>query len=371
MYRANRRMKMGGKGGGYSNATAERDFDTEAVAIWYEHVSKAGGTTFCALANANMEVRRVPEYHCMPSSSRNTTTKGINSFSPYVGTWTNDMLLRYLANTKHLVVSSEWDPFRSSRLWLSGRDLDGDVVATDTTDEYDDRYDGTMPDMNVDRGHRLLFVTTLRDPCDRLLSAYTFFEVTRKHNARNIQPPTFRDWMNDNAKRAAKYERGSGKRYGLTGWTTNHNHVTWRFSGGMLPSNVTRGNVDDDDDGWAIPFEVAIRALCQFDLILPMDIMTKGGLGKLALERLLGWTKFEARVDRRPTGEIGNDNDAAKSGHVVSTGRIQNSNARSYFSEEEYRRLWEDNWLDHILYLWCRAVFLARLHCNFDDRFER
>ncbi len=384
----NRRTTMR-EDGGYSETDAAegRDVDpTEEadVAIWYEHVSKAGGTTFCALAHANMEVRRVPEYHCMPSLSSSSgkpssaATGRTNSYSPYVGTWTNDVLLRYLTDTKHLVVSSEWDPFRSSRLWLSGRDLYDDGYGSADTDtkigEYDDRHnDSTLPsDTFADRDSpRLLFVTTLRDPCDRLLSAYTFFEVTRKHNARNYKPPAFRDWMKDNAKRAAKYERDSGKRYGLTGWTTNHNYATWRFSGGLLPSNVTRGNVDDDEFGWGIPFELAIRALCQFDLILPMEIMTKGGLGKLALERLLGWTNFEARVDRRPTEtDVEDDINAAKSGHVVSTGHIQNSDARSYFSEMEYRRLWEDNWLDHILYLWCRAVFLARLHCNFDDRFK-
>ncbi|KAL3812097.1 hypothetical protein ACHAXA_009432 [Cyclostephanos tholiformis] len=356
-YRANLERARGEDGSSPpTNATAERD--DSVVAIWYEHVSKAGGTTFCALAKTNMEIWQVPEYHCMPS-------RGTNDFySPYVGTWTNDVLMRYVAINKHAIVSSEWDPFRLSRLSLSGRYLDGGGILVHDSNYEDDRDDVARGD-NVNSGPRLLFVTTLRDPCDRLLSAYTFFEVTRKHNARNYKPPAFDDWMDDNAKRAAKYERGTGKRYGLTGWTTNHNHVTWRFSGGLLPSNISRGNVDD---GWTIPFEVAVRALCQFDLILPMDVMTKDGLGKLALRRLLGWTNFEARIDRRPTGGDRDDVDAAaKSGHVVSTGNIQNSNARSYFSKEQYRQLWEDNWLDHILYLWCRAVFLARLHCNFDN----
>ena len=320
----------------------------EAVALWYEHVSKAGGTAFCALAGSNMEMWQVPRYHCMPG-------KGDSMMDGHVGRWTNDELGRHLAEHRHAIVSSEWEPFRLSRLGLSGRGLG-----------LDD--DGGRASRISNGGPRLLFLTTLRDPCDRLLSAYTFFEVTRKHNARNYDPPSFLEWMAGNVKRAAKYERGTGKRYGLLGWTTSHNHVTWRFSGGMLPPppspNVPPGG-DDAASGWTIPFEVAIRALCQFDSILPMDVMTKDGLGKVALGRLLGWTNFEARVDRPG---VDNNTDAdAKIGHVVSTGRIQNSRARSYFSKVEYRRLWEDNRLDHILYLWCRAVFLARLHCDFDS----
>jgi heme oxygenase len=39
-------------------------------------------------------------------------------------------------------------------------------------------------------------------------------------------------------------------------------------------------------------------------------------------------------------------------------------NAREYLSKDEYRFLWDANWLDNISVLWCRAVFLARLHCK-------
>ncbi len=208
----------------------------------------------------------------------------------HVGRWTNDELRRHLAEHRHAIVSSEWDPFRSSRLGLSGRGLDDGGGASSAPDDgHESRTAGGGP--------RLLFLTTLLDPCDHLLSAYTFFAFTRKRNARNYVPPTFREWMAGNAERAAKYERGTGKRFGLLGWTMNHNHVTWRFSGGMLPPppNVPPGG--GEDSSWWTPFEVAIRALCQFDLILPMDVMTKDGLGKTALGRLLGWMNFEARVD--------------------------------------------------------------------------
>jgi hypothetical protein len=340
---------------------------TDDVAIWYEHVSKAGGTAFCALAKSNMEVWEVPKYNCMPGKGELMDGR--------VGTWTIDELRRHLTvDSRHAIVSSEWEPFNSSWLSLSGRDLDDD----DGGGGGRGRGGTIPPGANDDNDHRdsgiacprLLFVTNMRDPCDRLLSSYTFFAITTKveintkatrgggKSATNRRvPPTFHDWLDMNTYQAAQYERGTNKRVGLRAWTMSHNHVTWRFSGGLLSSpTIPRGNVDE----WMVPYEVAIRALCQFDLILPMDVMTMDGLGKVALERTLGWTKYEARSGKG----------FSKSGHVVSAGGIQNSNARSYLSAKDYRQLWEDNWLDNIIYLWCRAVFLARLHCDFINSME-
>lgn len=46
-------------------------YDAEKeVAIWYEHLSKAGGTTFCGLAKSNMMSWQVPRYHCMPGKGK-------------------------------------------------------------------------------------------------------------------------------------------------------------------------------------------------------------------------------------------------------------------------------------------------------------
>lgn len=192
---------------------------------------------------------------------------------------------------------------------------------------------------------RLLFITTLRDPSDRLLSAYTFFALTTTENRRQERGkdgPTFDQWIHNMSQRA-------GRKHAFRANTARFNHITWRFSGGALTHSR-----EPDESEWKAPFETAIRALSQHDLILPMDIMTKDGLGKEALQQLLGWKNFEARDRARRT----------KSEQIVTIGGIKNSNAREYFSKEEYQELWEDNWLDNILYLWSRAVFLARLHCK-------
>ena len=251
-----------------------------------------------------------------------------------VGTWTNEYLLEHVSTQRHSIVSNEWDPFDIKKLQLSGRQLDGTPVKKSRG------------------GPNLLFLTTLRDPCDRLLSAYTFFALTTTEARRennNREAPSFREWVENNMERAGKYK--SGSRTAFRSNTARLNHIVWRFSGGSL-TNLLPLNEDD----WKAPFETAIRSLSQHDLILPMDVMTRDDLGKTALQQILGWDKFEVKG----RGQHGDK----KGGHVVTTGGIKNSNAREHFSSDDFQKLWEENWLDNILYHWCRAVFLARLHCK-------
>lgn len=218
---------------------------------------------------------------------------------------------------------------------MSGRQLDGTPITT-----------------SIPYSPRLLFLTTLRDPSDRLLSAYTFFAITVKTAKRDddeFQAQTFNEWRENLLKGVARYQIGSAQ----TGFRSNmarSNHIVWRFSGGMLVHAEPGEDVE-----WKDSFIKAIQALSQFDLILPMDVMTEKTLGKLAMQELLGWKEIMVKGSRNV--------DKEKSS-VVTVGQRQNSNARDYFPKEEYKVLWEENWLDNIVYLWCRAVFLARLHCK-------
>lgn len=212
------------------------------------------------------------------------------------------------------------------KLQLSGRSLEGKPI----------KKDSPSP--------RALFVTTLRDPSDRLLSAYTFFGLTtQKKEETNDDAPTFQQWISNNQRRLKNYTVGSRKAFRSN--TARYNHITWRFSGG-LETNLH----------WKKPFIKAVQTLMQHDLVLSMDVMTVSDLGNAALQQLLGWEKFEAS-GRGATGDKEN-------GHVVTVGKIKNSNARAYFGKDEFQKLWEENWLDNILYLWCRAVFMVRLHCE-------
>jgi len=314
--------------------------DEETTLVWYEHMSKAGGTTFCGLAKTNLGPNLVPRYYCMPKRL------GSKDLDGRVGSWTNDELIGYTKRESHVLVANEWDPFDLSKLELSGRTLDGKQ-----------QQHASRP--------RLLFVTTLRDPSDRLLSTYLFFRT--KQN-----PPTFQTWMKSNFGRLSNFE--IGKKGAFRSNAARYNAIVWRYSGGQLQHHVVGSEEEErssrkqqqqqksqfplpmtDETLWKGPFETAIRALSQQDLILPMDIMTKDE-GQEAMKRILGWNEVAIKAGR--------GNGDKESGHIVTTGKIRNSNAREYLSKDEYRFLWDANWLDNILVLWCRAVFLARLHCK-------
>lgn len=309
----------------------ERYDPQNEVVLWYEHMSKAGGTTFCGLAQSNMLTWQVPRYHCMPRKGDLNDGR--------VGSWPNEELLEYLLENKYGIVSNEWEPFSLEKLELSGRHLE----------------DGSTSMRNNNNNHvgpQILFLTTLRDTSDRLLSAYTFFALTVTENARkknNNDGPTFSQWIERLLNRAGNYRMGS-KGSGFRSNIARMNHIVWRFSGGKLSHLRSL-----EESEWKPPFETAIRSLSQQDLILPMDVMTQE-LGKTALQQLLGWDQFDVKGRQVAGDKVG--------GHVVTVGGIKNSNAREYFSKDAYRALWEENWLDNILYLWCRAVFLARLHCK-------
>lgn len=328
---------------------ANQQQSTEVI-LWYEHMSKAGGTTFCGLAKTNLGRDLVPKYYCMPKRL------GSKDYDGRVGSWTNDALISYATREAHFIVANEWDPFNIDKLALSGRSLDGQKVPLPKKRKED-----------VSLPPRLLFVTTLRDPADRLLSTYLFFR--HKEN-----PPEFGQWLKLNQNRIRNFQIGMKGAFRSN--VARYNAIVWRYSGGnlrvRLPEEAVVGARSEeqkhginnqnnrfpvpimDENYWKDPFETAIRALMQLDVILPMDVMTKEE-GQETMRRILGWDEVAIK-DGRGRGDKDN-------GHIVTTGKIRNSNAREYLSEEDYKFMWEANWLDNILVLWCRAVFLARLHC--------
>ncbi|KAL7521313.1 hypothetical protein ACHAWX_005987, partial [Stephanocyclus meneghinianus] len=320
--------------------------NTPRVVLWYEHISKAGGTTFCALAQSNMPSASVPRYHCMPRKGELMDGR--------VGSWTNEELIDVVTRQQpYRIVANEWDPFDGDKLHLSGRDL----------------WTNNNNNNNNNNSPRLLFVTTLRDPADRLLSSYTFFSDYSEQQQRDVS--NFGVWIRKNLARVGNFKAGG--RSAFRSNIARNNYMVWRFSGGTLPDH----QVDEEENAsffvtsrifpsaateksvWERPFQAAVRALANFDLVLPMDVMTQES-GKRALRELLGWDQFVLN-GRRYVGE-------KESGHVVTTGEVRNSNARAYLEErgsgEEFRALWERNWLDYILFYWARAVFFARLYCQ-------
>ena len=185
-----------------NNINQEFDSSNEAI-LWYEHLSKAGGTSFCELVKLNMPKEKVPRYHCMPSKGKLMDGR--------VGSWSNKELMEYVSEGPHRIVSSEWEPFSLEKLKLAGRKI---------------RYD-TATDDDLSQGQQqlpfephVLFLTTLRDPSDRLLSAYTFFGITA---TKNQNAPPFPEWIKNNVNRVHMYQIGT--RSGYRSNTARHNHI--------------------------------------------------------------------------------------------------------------------------------------------------
>eukprot|EP00980_Cylindrotheca_fusiformis_P014651 scaffold3987_cov134-Cylindrotheca_fusiformis.AAC.1 len=295
------------------------------VAIYYEHLSKAGGTSFCKLAQSNMDRKLIPRYYCMPSKPNNPDAR--------VGSWSVQELEEYFLQKSHRLVSNEWEPFNL---------------------EYQQYF---SPKHNENRV-QLLFVTSIRNPINRLLSAFQFWGIL--HNERAKIKPTLEQWLSRYARRAKTWKILDGD---FTANVGRFNFATWKFSGGTLPVSdmnlkaetlLTTTTTTTDaaallqehslsEDEWKRPFETAIRTLSQFDLIIPMEELSNHSQ---PVTDMLGWKDFSQA-------------------HVVPSGTIVNNKAStSHLPSYEYDLLWQSNSLDMILYYWSLAVYLTRLHCS-------
>lgn len=203
-------------------------------------------------------------------------------------------------------------------------------------------------------GPYLMFLTSIRNPINRLLSAYKFWG----HLNNNAKlKPTLELWLQRYARRSNRWKVLSDDFNANVG---RFNFATWKFSGGKLP--VSKLQIDaeknlspaaatrllaagtaitDEEHTWREPFETAVRTLARFDLAIPMELLSAH---PEPLRNLLGWKNFEQS-------------------HVVSAGKVVNNDASSELSTQVYHVLWDANKLDIILYHWTSAVYLARLNC--------
>jgi len=76
----------------------DKSSDRPTVAVYYEHLSKAGGTSFCKVATANMPRKEVPRYYCMPSEPGMADAR--------IGSWTREKIRKYFKDKPHRLVSN-------------------------------------------------------------------------------------------------------------------------------------------------------------------------------------------------------------------------------------------------------------------------
>mmetsp|Transcript_3038 Transcript_3038/g.3570 ORF Transcript_3038/g.3570 Transcript_3038/m.3570 type:complete len:514 (+) Transcript_3038:137-1678(+) len=290
--------------------------DKQPVAVvWYEHLSKAGGTSFCKLAQENMRTQEVPSYYCMPSNKESPDAR--------VGQWTNKKFIDYINEKPHRLVSNEWEPFPIERLDLQQQ-------------QENESLDSSLP--------MLVFTTSIRHPLNRLVSAYTFWGITNNSAANKPDLLTWLHRRENMARSDWTSPQRLGKRVGVNGnflaQVGRSNFAVWKFSDGSLPVSSPDSKSLDSNE-WLGPFQLAVRTLSRFDLVMPMELLSPH---PEPLKDLLGWESMEKA-------------------HVVNIGKVQNSNAASDLTPEDYESFWNANKLDMVIYYWSRAVYLMRLHC--------
>ena len=289
------------------SALSPRVYQRSSQVIWYEHLSKAGGTSFCKLAQTNLNnVTEVPAHYCMPGDGHMKDGR--------VGLWNTSKLIKYREKNPLIkIVANEWNPFPPDRWKLADQ---------------------------------LFFVTTIRDPLDRLVSAYQFWGVMLN---RRRNKPTFEEWI---VKKRETSFNMSAFDPGLYIHIARFNFLAWKFSNGTMPQGDVSANTSkglplgvsrQDEDLWLVPFVMAAKTLSKFDLVLILELMSSHSSRMLV--ETLGWTNL-AKI------------------HVVSTGTIKDSRASQALSKDVYDALWEGNRFDMILYLWMKAVQMVRSQCS-------
>lgn len=230
----------------------------------------------------------------------------------------------------------EWEPFNKDFLQLQ---------IMSETDLAGGNKDGIY----------LMFITSIRNPINRLLSAYKFWG--QLNNPDEVKP-SLELFLQRRNRQANRWRVLSGN---FAGNVARFNFATWKFSGGMLPVGKLEMDAEKnlspagakrllaagtaavtlEEEVWRQPFEAAIKALAKFDLIIPMELLSDH---PEPLRNLLGWENFEKS-------------------HVVNMGKVVNNDASSELSSEVFDVLWDVNKLDIVIYHWISAVYLARLNC--------
>ncbi|KAJ1451853.1 hypothetical protein M885DRAFT_487354 [Pelagophyceae sp. CCMP2097] len=228
----------------------------EGAFVWFEHLSKAGGTSFCAFARKNLGPKRTPSYYCMPSEG--APIKGTDG---RVGTWDAPRLADYVKRTGHAVLANEWDEFPGAML-CSGF-LDSAVLTA-----------------------------VMRDPVDRLVSTYKFWGIF--HNP-NKHPPPLLQWLAREDAGARRWPIRSN-RNNFASQVGRNNFATWKFSAG------TSERFDDcgqDVDCAVKSLMQALDSLENFHIVAP----TKWQAHAKPLWQALGFTKLD-EVHIVPSGKI-------------------------------------------------------------------
>lgn len=217
-----------------SNAAAFRAKQPGSF-IFYQHLRKAGGTSFCELCKSNLPRRQVPPYYCMPDQ------KGSLATPP----WSDAVfLVKAMAAKDFKVAANEWDAYYDKH-----KNIPGAVLAT-----------------------------TFRHPIDRWYSQYRFEHLEHRDGSKKGDPlQTFYEYYRH-----------------MQGWTMDRNYYTttfWGVADKAVPRNAkgdfywTYHKFKNIPIDWAF-FSKSLDNVRAFHLLLVTEYLSEAGP---MIERTLGW----------------------------------------------------------------------------------
>lgn len=204
--------------------------------LFFQHLRKAGGTTFCNLVGRNLPPGSVPPYFCMPDFQwrpQDTVCAGC------LGRWETHEIVSRLQAEGHLMAGNEWDAFDPSRFL-------------------------ELP---------AVFATIFRRPLDRALSQFRFECIE---------------------------DRGCEEKNVTKWWETEkdlRNVYTWTFTNlnRLLNANVYRSSRPSAGEIRGNLVGQALDTMSKFHLILVMEWL---GYSEAQVESVLGFSNLALLTHR-------------------------------------------------------------------------
>lgn len=265
--------------------------------VFFQHLRKAGGTSFCELARSNMVRRWTPGYYCMPDNKGSLATPPWND---------HEYLHQHIIKKEYRIVANEWDVFY--RYFLN--------------------YTGA------------LFATTIRHPIDRWYSQYRFEHLEHRDGSSPSSPRiSFPKWYQNTRM-----------------WTMGTNYYIKTFIGDVGSEEfLSKSNKNDfywtyhqytnKDISWKQFFQ-AVEVLSHFSLILVLEWIQTNATQRY-IEAAVGWANpikqvlpHEVQAMRKVKKSI---------------------NVQDVISPAEYRVIARENALDFLFYEIARRMYLERI----------
>lgn len=272
--------------------------------LFFQHLRKAGGTNFCALATTNLPKAALPPYYCMPDM----TWSGQRN-AGYLHSWSNVEITTRMAQSGYRIAGNEWENF-----------------------DIDQHFD--LP---------AVFATSFRKPLDRALSQFRF-ECIEDRGCR--------------IKDARKWWDTRKDLYNV--YTTTFADVS---QGSRSTVKIIRGGEGENVNERRKLITTAINTVAKFNIVLSMEWLAYSGM---QIQSILGFNDMSALTTRvRPHITQAKRNDGQDTNNLGSASIAKASwDPKDYLDIEQYKKMSEDLALDELLTDVARRMFLERLVCE-------